>query len=277
MGYVRTLRVRGGSGLGDTLYVRVVAEYLAAQYGANANIVAMTNFMDVFQGANVRLEPHSKTLYDVLAHYTTGRPNALTNQWQDVCNTAGIPHSVPLSFKWSIGNPKLVNQLGRMANGKPIIMLNGGRPPMGRTDGYSDEMLPDKNTFEYLISSLWDSCFIVKVGKGIEHYSLSCHYDLSNNTTSADLLDIATVSGALLGQCSYMVPMAECLDKPFLGVWAERGLRSNTHFIRQCTPQKILCKPATDRFVIDNWSRAALDNAVEDLKQLIHRHEIHSV
>jgi hypothetical protein len=244
-----------------------VAEYLKGVWSGRAHIVVLTNFQDVFAGSGLMLEPHSKIMYDILAHYTACRPNAFTTQWCDICRTAGVPDELELSFPWAIQNQRLVSRLRALAQGKPIVMLNGGRPPMGRTDGYSDDMLPNRWAFDTVLSMLSD-CFVVKVGKGIELYKLGCDLDLSNETTSADLLDVAMVSAALVGQCSYMVPLAECFDKPFLGVWAEKGLRSATPFIRQCTPQKILSKPATDRYIVDNWPVQAIADAVADLKTI---------
>jgi hypothetical protein len=138
-----------------------------------------------------------------------------------------------------------------MARGKPIIMVNGGRPPMNRTDGYGFEMLPRREAFDTALAAL-EGCFTVEVGQGVELYPLTADVDLNGRTTAADLLDIASVASGLVGQCSFMIPLAEALDKPLMVVWAAKGLVSKTLYIQQCRPEKILSKPSS-RWVMDDW------------------------
>lgn len=271
-----TIRVRGGSGFGDSLYLRPVAEYLMAT-NPQKQIIPLTNYPDIFMGSGLCIEPHRKTMYDVLAHYTTGRPNTSTNQWQDILYTAKVPPDLPLKFYWNIQNENIVRHVRKAAHGKPIILLNGGRPPMGRTDGYSDEMLPFQEAFLKVLRNMMD-CFFVKVGKGPELYELPYNIDLSNNTTPGDVLDLAKSSDLLVGQCSFMVPLAEVFDKPFLGVWARAGLNSRNDFIRQCTPSKILAKPATSLWVVDDWPQSGVNNVVAQARNLFEANrELHHV
>jgi hypothetical protein len=240
-------RVRGGRGLGDALYVRPVAEHFVR---VGEQVTVYSDHEDVFIGSGARVERFTRDGCNVVAHYTHGKANPETNQWQDVCALAGTP-GLALSFEWKIQRPDLVRDLKAMASGKPIIMINGGRAPMGRHDGYGFDMLPRREAFDVVLAALAD-CFTVEVGKGAELYPLSADVDLADRTSVADLLDIASISAGLVGQCSFMIPLAEALGKPLLCVWAAKGLTSKTEFIRQCTPQKILSKP-TSRFVMDDW------------------------
>lgn len=256
------MNIRGGSGLGDALYLRPVAEHFVT---AGAHVTVLTDYGDVFIGAGVSIERHRKTNFNVLAHYTHGKADASTNQWQDVCKSAAIPE-IPLSFRWQVQNRLLVDDLKAMARGKPIIMVNGGRPPMGRADGYAKEMLPRRRAFDAVLAALHD-CFIVEVGKGCELYPISADVDYVDRTSVADLLDIATVSSGLVGQCSFMIPLAEVFDKPLLCVWAAQGLVSNTLYIRQCTPAKILSK-ASSRFVMDDCGDEEIADSARAFRQL---------
>lgn len=248
-------RIRGGSGLGDSLYVRPIVDYYVSR---GHNVTVMSNYPAIFLGSGAKVEPFTRNGTNVLAHYTAGKARTNTNQWEDVCVAARVG-VLPLRFEWEIQNRLLTRDLQAMARGKPIIMVNGGRPPMGRKDGFGDEMLPKRAAFDAVLSAL-EGCFTVEVGQGSELYPLTADVDLAERTSVADLLDIASIASGLVGQCSFMIPLAEAFDKPLLCVWAAKGLTSKTEFIRQCTPQKILSKP-TSRWVMDDWSAERIQEA----------------
>lgn len=240
--------IRCGSGLGDSIYLRPVAEHFVKM---GHTVTVKSDYPHVFAGAKVTVDRFGREGCNVVAHYSTRKAQAGTNQWQDICASAGIPE-IPLRIDWQITNRPLVNDLKAMAKGKPIVMVNGGRPPMGRADGYGREMLPKREAFDAVIASL-EGCFVVEVGKGAELYPLAADVDLADRTTPADLMDIAKISSGLIGQCSFMIPLAEAFDKPLLVVWASAGLTSGTPFIRLCTPEKIISKPSS-KWVMDDWT-----------------------
>jgi hypothetical protein len=256
------LKIRGGSGLGDSIYVRPIAEHYAR---AGRDVTVMTNFPEVFRGVDVTVAPFTRVGTNVLAHYTAGKKRTTTNQWQDICISARVGE-LALSFKWEVQNKPLTQDLQAMAAGKPIVMVNGGRPPMGRVDGYAREMLPKRAAFDAVLAAL-DDCFTVEVGKGNEIYPLTADVDLADRTSTADLLDIASIASGLVGQCSFMIPLAEALDKPLLVVWASQGLVSGTEFIRQCTPQKILSKPSS-RWVMDDWAKERIEQETRGFREV---------
>lgn len=249
--------VRGGSGFGDSIYVRAVAEHLLRQ---GNRVRVRSDYPEVFAGLQVDVERFVRDpSCNVIAHYSGRKEAAGTNQWQDICITAGVGE-IPLAISWQITNRPLVSAIKARADGRPIIMVNGGRPPMGRTDGYGYEMLPAREAFYAAQDALRD-CFMVKVGKGPELYPLAADLDLSGETTPAEAMDVAYISKGMLGQCSFMIPLAEALDKPLVVVWAAAGLTSGTQFIRLCTPQKILSKE-TSHFVMDDWQPEQIAEAV---------------
>lgn len=245
------IAIRCGSGLGDALYLRPFVDHLSEQ---GKQLEVCTDYPDVFTGCPVKLSPFRRDRINKVCHYIAGKARTDTSQWQDLCISAQI--EVPLSFHWDVRKPMIVHDLKAMARGKPIVMVNGGRPPMGRTDAFVRDFLPKRRAFDAVLGALSD-CFIVEVGKGAELYPISADVDFADRTSVADLLDIATAADGLIGQCSFMIPLAEAFDKPLLTIWAAAGLRSGVQFIRQCTPQKILSKP-TSRWVLDDWSEAEL-------------------
>jgi hypothetical protein len=257
------IKMRCGSGLGDSIYLLAIAEHFLRQ---GKQVTVKSDYPEVFADAGVTVERFARDYCNVVAHYSTRKACPETNQWQDIAINAGVPDA-PLAINWQIKNRLLVNDLKAMANGKPIIMVNGGRPPMGRQDGYGYEMLPKRSAFDGVLAGLED-CFTVEVGKGLELYPLTASVDLVDRTSPADLMDIASISRALVGQCSFMIPLAEALDKPLMVVWAAAGLASGTQFIKQCTPQKIISKPATTRYVMDDWAPERIAEEISAFRRL---------
>lgn len=245
------IRLRGGSGLGDAIYVRPIAEHLVAR---GERVTVLTDYPDVFLGAGVQLERFSRRNVTHLAHYTGGKQRPHTNQWQDVCGSAGV--STPLQCSWETQNHALVGELLARAAGRPLVLVHGGRVPMGRTDGFGRELLPRQDAFERVLAAL-SGCFRVRIGKGEELYPLPADLDLNGSTSVADLMDLGAACDAVVGQCSFAIPLAEIFDKPFLGVWSSEGLRSRETWVRLVTPQKILSKP-TSRAVVDDEAPADL-------------------
>lgn len=242
-------RIRGGSGLGDALYVRPFVEYFA---GKGEKLVVCTDWPDVFRGLSCERAPFDRLGIQLLAHYTLGKRNPSSTQWEDVCASVGV--RIPFSINWSTCNEDLIKEVRSKAAGRAVVLLHGGRTPMGRQDGFGRELLPLPRAFEAVLQEFRD-CFIVRVGLSTDiEYELPCSLDLTGKTSVADLLDLGKHCDGVIGQCSLAVPLAEAFDKPLVAVWAEKGLtRAPSAYIRQITPKKILSKP-TSMWVLDSWS-----------------------
>jgi hypothetical protein len=242
--------VRGGSGLGDSLYVRVIAEHLLR---LGHPVTAYTFHPDVFIGVDCRVEPFGKLGINVLAHYVGGKNNPATSQWDDVCDSAQVAR-IPLRFTWHIINQKLVDQVREQARGRPVVLIHGGRAPMNRTDNFGIELLPEKRAFDQVQEAIYRDVLFVRIGEGKQKYAMDrAEMDLWGKTSVADLLDLAWDCDALIGPCSFVVPLAEAFDKPLLAVWAAGGMHPARHpYLKSITPQKVLAK-ASSSFVIDDW------------------------
>lgn len=239
------LRIRGGSGLGDSIYLRPIVEHLAQ----TKDVIALSHFPEVFIGSGVQVEPFQKSQVDVLAHYSSRRDVQSSTQYNDMLVTARLK-DVPLHFDWKIQSLSLVRDVIDAANGRPIILVHGGRAPFGRSDGYGTEVMPQRRGFVHVLEAL-DDCYLVRIGKGAQ-YPLKVHLDLQDLTTVSDVLDLGYICDGIVTQCGYPVPMAECFDKPLLAVWSARGLASQNQIIRTITPRKILSKPSSV-YVMDDW------------------------
>ena len=251
--------LRGGSGLGDAIYLRPIAEFLVRN---GHKVTVCTNFPDVFTGASVTVEPFRRDRVTMVAHYVGGKNNPATTLWQDMCAHAGV--IAPLSFTWAPRNGALLKRIRQDAAGRPVLLVHGGREPMGRLDKFGIELLPVEGAFNATIAAL-DDCFKVRIGRGDQLYPVTCDLDLTNNTSVADVIDIAWASAGVVSMCGFPVPLAEALDKPALFIWSSRGLVSAQGFIKTVTPAKILSK-GSSRFVVDDWPVELLQESARQFR-----------
>ena len=254
-------RIRGGNGLGDAIYLRPIVEELLRR---GEQVEVCCGYPEVFSGLPVSVKPFDRLNIQVLAHYTLGKRNPATNQWQDICTSAGI--DVPLRFDWKVKNQALVDGLRAKADGRPLVLVSGGRAPMARTDGFGKELLPNREAFDAVLAALSD-CFMVKVGKADQVYPLKADVDLNGSTSVSDLLDLGASCDAIVGQCSFVIPLAEVFDKPLLCVWAAEGMSPARHYyISSITPQKVLSK-SSSKFVMDDWPQQKIREIARAFRQ----------
>lgn len=250
--------IRGGRGLGDSIYVQAVARHIIKTRGERLRVCA--DYPDVFRPLEdmVELVPHRRTNIDYLAHYSA-RKSLPTNQFVDCCQTAGIQEPVELRIDWT-PTSRIGEQMKEA--GRPIVCVQLPRTPMARTDGFGAELLPDCRVIQRMIDALKGRALIVQVGAGAALFKFSgIDVDLANKTNVCELFDVALAADGFLGYVSFLVPLAEALDKPALFVWSSRGLRAGHPYVRQITPEKVLFK-ASSRHVMDNWSSDRIYEAV---------------
>lgn len=253
--------LRGGSGLGDAVYAQAVARHLVRK---GERIAVRTSWPDVFKplGDAVRIEPFSRLPVAYLAHYSMRKRFTETDQFEDVCIQAGIREPVELRLDWKPTNHALIDGLRKP--GKPIVCVQLPRSPMGRTDGFGGELLPNCAVIQRMIDSLKGRALIVQIGSGRPLFNFTgVDIDLANKTTVADLIDVASAADGFLGYVSFIVPLAESLGKPAMLVWSSRGLASQVTFIKTVTPSKVLHKPSS-LHVVDNWPQAKIDEAMHE-------------
>lgn len=254
-------RIRCGRGLGDSIYLYAVVRHLVAK---GIRLEVCSDWPDVFRAlaGKVSVVPFTRANVKYLAHYAS-RKAQKTKQFEDCCINAGITEPVDLVLDWSPVNMALVERLRGV--GKPVIYVQLPRAPMGRTDGFGREILPDCRRIQAVIDRIGSRAYFVQVGKGKPLFDFTgIDLDLANQTTVSDVIDIGYASDAFLGYCSYMVALAEALNKPELVVWSRKGLKAIDQYIARITPQKILQRESS-RFVIDDCSDEQLCEAADAL------------
>lgn len=262
--------MRSGKGLGDSLYLQSIVRHLV-KTECGYPIEVCTSWNDVFRPLKdkVRLSPFRRNHVDTSYHYISRKSYKDTDQFRDCCISAGITEPVDLRLDWVPRNTRLLDQVRKP--GKPIVLVQLPREPMGRPDIMCGrDLLPDCATIQRIIDQLGDSVFTVQIGAGLPLYKFKgLGLDLADKTTVGDLLDVASVAHGALGYCSFIAPLAESLRKPLLLVWSRKGMSSRNPFISAITPQKIFHRPETSRAVMDDGSPQEIAEAADAFYQQV--------
>lgn len=248
---------RGGSGLGDSLYLQAVARYWTAR--KSERICLRSDFPDIFLplADRVVVKPFSK-IADVLAHYSSRKGITGSTQFEDVCACAGIAEPVELRLDWQPQDRDLIKRL--RDHGRPICVVQLPRAPMGRKDGFGSELLPDCKAVQLVIDRVRERALIVQVGAGEPLHRFSgINIDLANRTTVAQVIDAVSCADAVVGYCSFLLPLAESLNKPAIMVWSSRGLRAGHPYIRRIVPAKCIHRK--------DLVKAVMDDAKDDVRR----------
>lgn len=260
------IAIRAGSGLGDSIYLQSVVRHLIDT--EELPVEVCTNYPEVFApiAGRVTLSPFRKDRINRIAHYSGRKKIGGTDQFQDMCITAGIKDSVDLRLDWKTVEPKAIRTL--QAVDKPIIVVSMPRAPWGRVDGFGMEILPNCGRIQQVIRTIGKAALFVQVGRGRPLYRFSgIDLDLTNRTTIHGLVDVAHQADGFLGYCSYIIPLAESFKKPELLIWSRRGLNAKgerASFIRTVTPEKVLHR-SSSKSVVDDCSDDELRVATDEL------------
>ena len=253
--------IRSGKGIGDNLYLQSIVRHLVEK---GQQLEVCTHYPDLFRplAAKVRLSAWRRDRIDLVSHYIDRKTVSGTDQFVDCCIRCGIKERIDLRLDWPPLNGALVQTV--LDQCRPVVIVQMPREPMGRTDGYGADLLPDCRTLQRIIDHIGARAKFVQIGAGSPLFRFrGIDRDLANKTSISDLIDVAWAADAALGYCSFVVPLAESLAKPALLVWSRRGLNSATPFIRQITPAKIVHRPATTHVLIDDCADSELQKVAD--------------
>lgn len=268
-----TISIRGGFGIGDSLYVQAIARHLINR---GETVEVCTAWPDLFipLGDKVTISSFRKLPVDRIAHYSPRKEKKDTDQFQDCCIQAGINEPVELAIDWEPRNQELIE---RISSEKPVIVVAMPREPFNRGDNYGIELLPRREAMQAAIDVLKDKTTLVQIGKGEPIYKLDgIDIDLSNQTSVTDLLDIGYTADGFFGQPSYIIPLGESFFKPVFCVWASAGMKSHTRFIRLVRPQKVFHR-ITSTYVTDSASKDQIAAGVHEFLEHVGRKRVFAI
>jgi hypothetical protein len=208
--------IRAGSGLGDSIYLQSVVRHYLSQ---GERLTVRTSHPIIFKHLGVPIIPYSRERSAIVAHYVQRKTEPGTDQWQDMCISAGIPPTAEMKLEWKLQNPANADFLLGMR--RPVLAVLLPRHGMNREDGFAKELLPNWKILDQLLQCKSSK---IQIGQGGPLYRFrGITLDMANKTSVADLIDIASLVDGFVGWCSFMLPLAESLEKPFFSLWSARG------------------------------------------------------
>ena len=203
--------IKGASGFGDSIYTRVVVEWLVKH--RPDDYLVLTKYPEVFTGLPVKLDDFFKPIeVDYRCTYVSLK-SAKGTQWQNILTTANLPffpftsdlkQDIPLKHTLVIS---------------PYDPMNGVKTS-----------LPMKP----LIQEFYDF---------ISNYSPV--YFINKKFPFLELVKLFNESKLIITQIGWAIALAEMLDKPLIAIFTKRALNNDNKFISTITPEKIVTKPTT--------------------------------
>lgn len=219
-------KVRGLSGFGDAIYLRVAVEWLLKH--RPDNYLILNNYPTIFQDLPVQVTTFNRrTKVDYDFSYLSGKDSPNTHQFEDMFINAKIK---PVKFTSKLKNRKYSDK---------VIVIKW-YPPFGQQRGSANNILaPDEETYNSFID------IIRRKNHDVMYIEPGQRFDF------LELVKIFNKAKLVVCQVGWGIPMAEMLDVPLLVCFNQRSLRSENAFIRKITPQKVLAKShKNSRFVI---------------------------
>ena len=256
----KRLRIRCGQGIGDSIYLQaVVASLLAEGY---TNLEACTNYPEIFEHLSPRriydvnnklsfnnargrfdIIPFTRSACHVIAHYTGRKRIPGTSQMEDCYISAGWSKDVSTvdpSFGFHILDSVQKHVDALRKSGKLIIVYQNLRAPMGRSDGFGFETIPSIPSVRAAIKALPDHK-LIKIGQG-DSDDIRADEDLTGKTSISESISYFCAADIIIGQCSWIIPLAECRKIPLIVLFGHRIRSAEHQFIRSISPEKLLLR-----------------------------------
>lgn len=242
--------IRGGSGLGDSIYTHVIARHYVK---LEEEVKILSDFPELHQFLNCKVEPFSRLGADTVSHYSLRKQITSTNQFEDCCIQARVNPKSKVEYKleW-VPDDKILDKLNDKIK-RPFLCVSSYRAPMARTDGYGAELSPDFDKYQNIVNALSEKYDIVLIGQGHQlRYVTNVNISLVGKTSITDLVNLVYYSAGVFAPCSFLIPLSESLDKKGLFLWSKLGMNSVHNFIRAITPEKVLSKPSSMSLIDNN-------------------------
>ena len=259
------IEIRGPSGFGDAIYMNSIANAFHLQY---EKVLVRTKYPEIFKYIpGVEPVAFKKGGADLEFNYGGRRRNdQTTTQWKDLLITSGLDKNTPYQTIWKLTNTEIINTIQDKSQGKKLLVVSAPHIPFDRLDQFGLELIPNYKKFIPLIKMARDKgYYIIQLGRGkciFDFGKNMIDLDLKNKTTVCDMMDIGMIGDLFLGQCGNIVPLAEGYKKKLFIVFSQKGLNSNTEFLKNITGRKI-CSTEKSNYAIDSMNDDEIMNLFE--------------
>lgn len=210
--------IRGRSGFGDSIYTRAGVEWLVRERFDTYRVYS--NHPELFVDLDVEVMPFSKKgRVDYDFNYLPFKSRRGTNQWRDMCESAGLDIPLETSLK------------DRRPCG--IVVIAPLHPPMNGAVGAQEKMGIPPNEYKDYCSQFSNQVWL-KDGK----YTLR------------ELAHIVNCASLFVCQVGWGLALAELFDCPSRVCFAEKGFSCGDTFIETITPEKAISKSTTEAVVL---------------------------
>jgi hypothetical protein len=251
--------IKGASGLGDNLYLYPIAKhystthdkvYLMSDYPVLFEPLPKVecfrhlklNYIPIREGEKIR-----KKEIDVRCTYGPRKHIKGTSQFEDMYIFANerFGQSIPklkLEMPWEIKNKELIDTIKLVAskNGpRKIAVVAAPYQPFGREDKWGDEIKIAPETIQYICDELkLMNYLVITVGNEFSLLEPMVEYNLINQTSVEDLLDLVYISDLCVTQIGNLLPMAEVFGKKNITIFSHNISNCEHKFLRAITPDK---------------------------------------
>ena len=204
--------VKGASGFGDAIYMRVIMEWLLKNRPDEYTI--LTKYPDVFSNLSIKTENFNSNHLKIDYNFTyIHNKTSSFSQFEDLIRYGNLSN---ITLTSDLKNRKLTNTILVI---NPYAPMNGG--------SMATEMKPNLEEYINFVSNYNNIQFINKKYK------------------FKDLIDMFNSAKAVISQVGWAVPLAEMLDVPLIAIFTKRALNSKYQFISTIKPHKIKTKKTT--------------------------------
>ena len=240
--------IRGPSGLGDAMYMAVIGKY----YTEKGNDVEIcTKWADLYRVLGLRTLPHQKAFGDIQASYGGRKKNTDTNQYQDLCIASGIKDYPVFKIEWPVQSPALIKMIRKESENKKICIVGAPYKPFGRDDGFGVELEINYDIFEEIMKTYNKQIFFILTGTKATRKLNYANFDLVDQTSVCDLMDISSIANLFLTQVGHLLPIGECLGKPVACFFSKHGMTCENQFVNTIIPKKVFCRDTDMSFIDD--------------------------
>lgn len=244
-----TVRLRGGGGVGDSIYVYPIANYFSKK---NIDVEVLTDFPMFYRNIK-NCKTRSRNIIPpgtVNCRYGERYPIQTTNIWEDTLITSGLQDkNIDLKINYDRTKYKF-----DFETDKKIVLIKSPTYSMKRQKPETERIIPNPKYFQTIINEFKDQCYFIKCGlvNGYKTTLNNFDLDLSGYNDLIKILALVDISDIVLCQSSFFVSMAEGLDGKLMIGFNRQGMDTKYKFFHYITPKKVICKKNTTNYFIDD-------------------------